>query len=101
MTAAGLFPLCPFSRGRLDASTCPGYAALALPTAPLWPGIHELLPAFACGNLRSEQGIRGFVPVCSLPAGLPVTAEALALLRPSPRGQSSPGTGKGVGGSVE
>jgi hypothetical protein len=99
--SAGLFPLCPFSRRRLDASRCPGYEPFPVSTAPLWPGTHELLPALACGNLRGELGLRGFVPVCSLPEGLPLTPEALALLRPSPPGQSSPGTGSGVGGSVE
>jgi hypothetical protein len=96
-----MFPLCPFSRWRLDPSTCPGYAAFAVPTGPLWPGTHELLPADACEHLRPEQGTRGFVPVCTLPEGLPLSPEALALLRQPAPGQSIPGTGSGLGGSVE
>ena len=88
--SAGVYPLCPFSRGRLDPSRCPGYEPFPVSTAPLWPGTHELLPALACGHLRPDQG----------PTGLPLTAEALALLRRAP-GQSIPGTGSGLGGSVE
>ena len=98
--SAGVHPLCPFSRGRLDPSRCPGYEPFQVSTAPLWPGTHELLPALACGHLRPDQGIRGFVPACGLPTGLPLTAEDLALLRRAP-GQSIPGTGSGLGGSVE
>ena len=90
--SAGVHPLCPFSRGRLDPSRCPGYEPLPVSTAPLWPGTH--------GHLRPDQGLRGFVPACGLPTGLPLTAEALALLRRAP-GQSIPGTGSGLGGSVE
>jgi hypothetical protein len=93
-----MLPLCPFSRSRLDPAGCPGYIPFSLPTEPLWPGTHVLLPALACEHLRSEFATRGFVPVCSLPSGPPLTPEALALLRPA---QSIPGTGSGVGGSVE
>jgi hypothetical protein len=101
MTAEGyVFPLCPFSRSRIDATMCPGYAPRPLSTAPLWPASHELLPAEACDHLRSEQRTRGYVPTCGRPTGLPLTQAAFAELRRAGR-QSMPGTGSGVGGSVE
>ena len=96
---AGLFPLCPFSRYRLDPTRCPGYEPDPVPTSPLWRGAHELLPTLACRHLRTDQGLRGWVPACGLPSGLPLTEEALALLRAP--GQPMPGTGSGFGGSVE
>jgi hypothetical protein len=96
MTAEGyVFPLCPFSRSRIDATMCPGYERRPLSTAPLWPASHELLPAEACDHLRSEQRTRGYGPTCGRPSGLPVTELRRA------GGQSMPGTGSGVGGSVE
>jgi hypothetical protein len=100
MTAAGMLPLCPFNRARIDATRCPGYDPMPLPTAPLWPALHELLPASACVHLRTEQRVRGYVPTCSRPTGPPLSDTDFAELRRLVR-QSIPGTGSGVGGSVE
>jgi hypothetical protein len=96
----GILPLCPFSRSRIDPTRCPGYEPRPLSTAPLWPATAELLPAEACDHLRSEQRARGYVPTCGRASGLPLTEAAFSELRRAAR-QSTPGTGNGVGGSVE